>query len=733
MLTSPGATVGTVAYMSPEQARGEAVDARSDLFSFGTVLYQIATGRLPFDGPTSAVIFHAILEKNPPAPTTLNPLLPPQLDEIILKCLEKDRDLRCQSAAELRADLKRVKRGSSSSGRVPTVTESSSRVPSAPPSANSTSSSPAPAPAAEVLLAEARRHKWRLIAMPAVVAALICAFVLYKRFVPSGPSIHPLNMQITKLTENGAAMSGAISPDGRYVAYIKRGDQQSLWVKQIATGSEAQVVPPGTGWFWSRPTFSPDGNYISYLHSDAQYPNKVSLFSVPSLGGTPQHILDDLSTAVSFSPDGKQIVFAHFDPGRKPELVIAASDGSGRHTIAERDGMAIDGAAPSWSADGRLIAVPRYELGKEGLSSLLIFTPQGELVKTFAFPFLLDGVAWLPDLSGLFLHVRSGEMNFRSQLKFQPYPSGAVENVTNDLNQYHNVGLTADGKALVTVQEQKSSGIYLGTLPSKWPGDIQLNAAPVTPGQAEGSWVEWGSDGKIYFEDEDFHSFRMNPDGSARARVPDRDTHGAYALACGSDAVIFANLKDNNLNLFRQNTATGEIKQLTSERDTEWPSCSSDGKTVYYVDNFEGPALKRVSTDGGPPELVSHNSVNGAALSPDGKRIAFFLFTASGEHKSVIAVQDLDGGNRLTLPALGVVRRPEWAPDGKALILDKATGAGSNLFYQPLDGSQPTEITHFESEPLSIDAYSFSPDGKQIAIGRARVNDSDLVMFSNFR
>jgi serine/threonine protein kinase len=738
MLTNPGSTVGTVAYMSPEQARGETVDARSDLFSFGAVLYQIATGRLPFDGPTSAVIFHAILEKNPPAPTTLNPLLPPQLDEIILKCLEKDRDLRCQSAAELRADLKRVKRGSSSSGRVPTMTapQSSSRVQydqTVPSSANPMPSARAAVPAAEVLLGEARRHKWRLIAMPVVVVVLICAFVLYKHFVAGGPLINPLNMQITKLTENGATLSGAVSPDGRYAAYVKRGDQQSLWVKQIATGSEARVVAPGPGSFYSRPTFSPDGNYIYFLHSDAQNPDEVSLFSVPSLGGTPQHILDDLSTPVSFSPDGKQIVFSHFDPGGKPQLAIASSDGSGRHTIAERDGMAFNGTAPSWSADGQLIAIPQYELGKEGLSNLLIFTPQGKLVKTFAFPFLLDGVAWLPDLSGLFLHVRSREMNFRSQLKFQPYPSGAVENVTNDLNQYNNVSLTADGKALVTVQEQKSSAAYLGTVPTKWPGDIKLNPMPVTPGQAEGSWLQWGADGKIYFSDEDFHSFRMNADGSARARVPDRDTQAAYALACGSDAVIFANLKDNNLNLFRQNTATGEIKQLTSERDTEWPACSRDGKTVYYVDNFEGPALKRVSIAGGTAELVSHNSVNGAALSPDGKRIAFFLYNSSGDHKNVIVVQDLDGGNRLTLPSVGVVRKPEWAPDGKALILDKDTGAGSNLFYQPLDGSQPTQITHFDSEPLYVASYSFSPDGKQIAIGRARVNDSDLVMFSNFR
>jgi len=727
LLTSPGATVGTVAYMSPEQARGDEVDARSDLFSFCGVLYQMTTGRLPFDGATSAVIFHGILEKNPPAPTEVNPLLPPQFGEVILKCLEKDRDLRCQSAAELRADLKRIKRGSSSSSG--SVARASSPASSgAVPQAQSTTTVSASTTSAT---APQKRLHLRLILGLVLSALLTGGFAVYERLNRT-TTINPLNMQISKLTENGGAVAGAISPDGRYAAYIKRGDQQSLWVKQIATGSEAQVVPPGPGWFGDRrPTFSPDGNYIYYEHYDPTNENEIVLYSVPSLGGTPQRIIDDLMTPVAFSPDGKQIAFGHFDPdsGKKTQLVIANSDGGNRHVIAEREALAVNNSALSWSADGKFIAVSQYQLQKERLSSVLIFTPQGDLVKSFPYPFLVDGVVWLPDSSGMFLQCRSSEMNFRGQIKFQPYPAGPVQNVTNDLNDYRNITTTAEGKALVTVQEQVSTGVFVGNAPAKWPGEIQMEPAPITHGQTDGDCMQWGIDGKIYFS-ADLHAFRMDADGSARLPIPDRATSALYPVGCGPDAFVLALFRDNNLNLFRQNAGSGELKQLTSERDTEKPVCSKDGKWVYYIDFFEG-ALKRVSTSSGAPEVVVHGVPAGASLSPDDKRISFLQY---GEHKGSIVVQDLDGGgNKITLPSTDVTHAPVWAPDGRALILAKATGAGSNLFYQPLDGSKPTQITHFNAEPLGIGEYSFSPDGKQIAITRGRINDSDLIMFTNFR
>ena len=215
-LTSPGATVGTIAYMSPEQARGEELDTRSDLFSLGTVIYQMATGRLPFAGATSAVVFHAILELDPVSLLQLNATLPSKLQEIIEKLLEKDRDLRYQSAADLRGDLKRLKRDVES-GRKSAASSASASVPVAAGSAASASSSPAVRTSSSSVVAAAGRHKLGagVTVVLGIVVLLAAGYGVYSLLM--GKHTRPFeNFTVTKVTETGDAVYVAISPDGKY-------------------------------------------------------------------------------------------------------------------------------------------------------------------------------------------------------------------------------------------------------------------------------------------------------------------------------------------------------------------------------------------------------------------------------------------------------------------------------------------------------------------------------------
>jgi len=330
-LTSPGVAMGTVAYMSPEQARGEELDARTDLFSFGVVLYEMATGRQPFTGKTSPMIFSAILTQAPTSALRLNPELPEEVERIINKALEKDRDLRYQSASELRADLKRLKRDTSSgrqtvvSGPTPAALGTASEPPAGPPSS------------AAILLSEAKRHK---VTMGLLIAGMVLllgglGLAIYKLSVRKS-ELNLQTMKIVRVTQSGKAIEVAVSPDGQYVVYVNReGEKQSLNVRQVATGSDVQVLPPDVMGFRGL-TYSPDGNYIYFVRSDKSNPNWSYLFQMPALGGTPRQLVRDIDSPVAFSPDGRQLAFVRGVPDKDAVLVLVAGvDGSAERILAE--------------------------------------------------------------------------------------------------------------------------------------------------------------------------------------------------------------------------------------------------------------------------------------------------------------------------------------------------------------------------------------------------------------
>jgi serine/threonine protein kinase/Tol biopolymer transport system component len=753
-LTSPGTAVGTVAYMSPEQVRVKELDARTDLFSFGAVLYEMATGTLPFRGESTGVIFDGIMNRAPLPPLRLNPDLPPKLEDIVNKALEKDRDLRYQHASEMRADLKRLKR-ETESGRVAAETSSSaSDSRGSDPTEPSISQvaaaalSPADSSSSPLLIAEARRHRGALIGILVAVVALLAAatFGFYKLLGHDQPTVNTRNLVIRPLTDHGQAVGFAsISPDGRFVAYGRRGGDRSLHVIQVATGSEVTVVPPQPGDFGPGATFTPDGNYLYYTHTDPANPNNVNLYSVASLGGTPRQIVNDVASAAGFAPDGKRLTYRRIIRDRaEDQLLIANSDGSGEKIIYRKNIVGGSGlfGNPSWSADD-LIAVGGFETGKNQISSIRVFDLEGKLIKDVALNILVIDEAWVPNASGLFLVAGEKSTGIRLQIWFQPYPTGEPFKISNDLSAYQAVSVTGDGKSFVTTQQRPAATIYVADSPPLLNAKIDWKLTPISTEQATGYDLTWTTTNKLVQMDTALHIFATNADGSGRVRLLENDgvNFGANACGAGDVLVIGRVLEDNNPNVWRLDMSTAALKQLTFGSDIEKASCTPDGKWIVYNDNGGESGhgtISKVSVDGGKSVELAKGTQFSPLVSPDGRLIAYGRTEGQGASaKSRIVVQRLEDAvivKEIELPLTFDWHELGWAPDGQALaFVHNTTGSVQNVYLQPLAGGAPIQLTHFNSEPAVVASYAWSRDGKKFAIGRARYNDRDVVLFTGFR
>jgi Tol biopolymer transport system component/predicted Ser/Thr protein kinase len=752
-LTSPGLALGTVGYMSPEQVRGETLDGRSDLFSLGLVLYEMATGRQAFSGNTSGVIFAAILERQPAPPSQVNPDLPPAFDQIVAKALEKNPKLRYQHASDLSADLQRLKRDTDSGGSVATQTLSAGvqavgsgsggQATQRASGSAATIAAAGPGSGSLAIRQAAQENKGKLIA-GAVIALVILGVAGYGVFSMLRGKAAAVPFQtftITQVTNSGNVRYAAMAPDGKYVlSIVEDGGKMSLWLRNIPTGSNTQVLPPEAA-LYQNPAFSPDGNYIYYSKAADAAGNSNNLFRIPVLGGEAVQVSRDVDVGPTFSPDGQRMAYLRAnDPVVGKYLILSANmDGSDERVLYTAPTPFPSSAA--WSPDGKLIAyiLATGQDAQGTVRTIELASGKNQPLATLTDKFA-SSIAWMPDGRGLMLVYTDRSTGFqRSQLGFLSFPEAQFHALTNDTSGYQTLSISADGKSIAAMQRQGSASIVL--LPSSGQGNA--TTVPNIPNGEGIRDVLWDKDGNLLIVGA-HQILRTSPDGNHQTTVvTDPNAMIQHAVACPNGGPILVNwyARDgrDTTAIWRLDADGSHPKQISHGADDEAPGCAADGKWAYYADQTKNYEIYRVPIEGGTPELlkasVLENGFVGAAgglLSADGRwlpTIATIIDPKTQADIHSLALIDVVANTASAMrvfPSQTTITFPVvFTPDGKNVAYRVVDNGTDNIWMQPVDGSKGRQVTNFTTD--HIRSFAWSPDGKTLAVVRGHLV-SDVVL-----
>ena len=753
--TEPGSVLGTATYMSPEQAAGREVDARSDIWSLGVVLYEMVAAHPPFEGASKSHIIVAIMDHDPLPITQFAPEVPEALEWIIAEALTKDPDERCQTAKEMLGKLKRLKQRAEA-GVLPTspsefnrsIAPPSSYMPEGAPTANDTMRSTAGNIAATQALSNSATTVPRLrqiIQLVTIVLGLIVVaaggFGLYKLYTrPQEFSPGRMTALTTGGKINDEDINGqvSISPDGKYVVCAANDAKQqaSLWLRQISTNSLVRIVQPETGGYLAT-TFSPDGELVYYVATLERNNFVPTLYRVPVLGGPPAKVLDRVFSAIAFSHDGKQFAFVRKNQDDMA-LMVANSDGSGdaRDIAAVKQPNGFSTSGPSWSPDGKRIASGMFNAAGGGYSTVVEVPVEGGEPRPIGSEkwASVGRLLWLQDNSGLIMTAQPEASSIGTQVWFLPYSGGPAHRITNDLNGYGEVslGLTADSGTIATIQQVNTSSIWITA-----PGEDESRAHQVVKTNLPET-VAWTPDGRIVYASrtgENWDLWIANNNGSeSKQLTADAFIDHQPTVSADGRYIVFQSNRSGARNIWRIDADGNNPKQLTTGNSVDAnPVVSPDGKFVVFMSLRSGTwTTWKVAIDGGAPVQLTDRSSEFPSISPDGKSISYFYTDEKNNNQPKLAIISFDGGapvKTIDLPRSVQPIAFAWMPDGQSIAyLDNSSGI-LNVWSQPIDGGTPRQLTNYKSE--FVTSFAISRDGK-IATYRWSAT-RDIVLIKDFK
>jgi serine/threonine protein kinase len=718
-LTSPGSALGTVAYMSPEQVLGRQLDARTDLFSFGVVLYEMATGCLPFRGESTGAVFDAIVHKEPIEPVRLNAAVPMELERVIGKAIEKDRALRYSSAAELRSDLKRFQRDSSS-GK---VTRRSSEV-SVGRAADPGSAARLTGSATRVLAPNVQKHfRW----LPwTLVALLITGFGVWSAANRHRPTVRdPLsNAQFARLTNfKGDEINPAISPDGKFVAFLSnRSGTFDIWVIQ-ASGSGLANLTQGRNGDMRAPLrsigFSSDGSEVWSAGTE-----KRRLMLWPLIGGTPRNFLDERAAEVAWSPEGTRVVYHTWEPG--DPTFVADHNGANPHRIVQND-PGMHNHFPIWSMDGRWIYIVRGRPATRE-TDLWRISPDGGRAEQLThlnidieYPTLVD--------ERTVLFVAHNEYGAGPWLWAFDTETRTSRRVSSGLEQYTALAATADGQRLAATVVNAEISLWSVPISDRLILEQDVQPFPIPTVRAQAPRFAGGS--LFYLSSRDgadgLWSYR---DGQAQEIW--KGSEGALqsppAVSVDGASVAFALRRNGKYQMHVMGADGTRLHPLSSDVDVRGTaSWSPDGKWIVAAgSNREGAGLFKLPVDGGVPVQIAKGPFLDPVWSPRGDLIVYCgtqVFTRT----PLLAVQP--DGTPVKLPEINVQRggeRARFLPNGTALVYMLGdTLAGQDFWLLDLSTMGSRRLTQLNN--VSVMRAFDVTDGNKIVFDRLR-DDSEIQL-----